>query len=123
MDYLELSCRWIFGLQMVFWGLNGIFHWVTIPPASPKFQTFVDSCVDVAFIMPIVKTIEILFGFFLVLNFVVPLSLAVFAPIMFVIAGLHILHNPKPWAVLITILLPYLVLVFAHRDTLLRLVH
>ena len=123
MDYLELGCRWIFGLQMVFWGLNGVFHWIVIPPASAKFQKFVDSCIDVAFVMPAVKSIEITFGLFLVLNFLVPLSLVIFAPIMFVIAGLHILHNPKPWGVLLTIVLPYFVLIFAHRDSLLRLVH
>lgn len=123
MEYFELSCRWIFGLQMAFWGLNGFFHWIKIPAASPKFEKFVDSCIEVGFIMPSVKLLEILFGLFLVLNILVPFSLVVFAPIMFVIAGLQILHNPKPWGVLMTIVLPYLVLISFHRDSLLRLVH
>lgn len=118
-----MGFRWVFGLQMVFWGLNGIFHWVNLPPISAKFQRFVDACIDVGFVMPLVKTIEILFGLSLLFNFLVPLSLAAFAPIMVVISGLHILHNPKPWGVLSTILLPYLVLIFSHRDSLLRLVH
>ncbi|MGE9745635.1 hypothetical protein [Bdellovibrio bacteriovorus] len=122
-EYIEIVCRWIFGLQMFFWGLNGFFHWVKIPPSDPKIDAFVNACMETRFIMPTVKLMEIIGGAVLLLNFAVPATLVVFAPLIFVISGLHILHNPKPWGVLVTTTVPYLLLVFFHNTSLLRLVH
>lgn len=122
-DYIEIVFRWIFGLQMFFWGLNGFFHWVKNPPSSSRIEAFTQACIDTGFIMPVVKMLEILGGAFLLLQFGTTLTLVAFAPLIFVISGLHILHNPKPWGVLATTTLPYLVLVFFHNSALLRLVH
>ncbi|WP_347358719.1 hypothetical protein [Bdellovibrio sp.] len=122
-DYIEIACRWILGLQMFFWGLNGFFHWVKVPPSDPAIDRFVQACIDTRFIMPTVKIFEIIGGALLVLHIGVPLTLALLSPIMFVVTGLHILHNPKPWGVLVTTTLPYAALLFYHSSTLLRLVH
>lgn len=122
-DYIEIGLRWIFGLQMVFWGLNGFFNWIKMPPAPPVIERFVHACIESRFVMFSVKMIEIIFGVFLLLGFVVPFSLLVFAPLLFVISGLHILHNPKPWGVLISYTLPYSILLTIHGGTLLRLFH
>ncbi|WII72588.1 hypothetical protein QJS83_01725 [Bdellovibrio sp. 22V] len=122
-EYIEIGLRWIFGFQMLFWGLNGFFHWVPIPPSPKVIDDFVAACMQTRFILPTVKIIEIVFGAFLLFNFIVPVSLLVFAPIMFVVSGLHLLHNPKWAAVLIPLSLPYLVLLVVHSGSLLRLVH
>jgi uncharacterized membrane protein YphA (DoxX/SURF4 family) len=122
-DYIEIGLRWIFGLQMVFWGLNGFFNWIKMPPASPVIERFVQACIESRFIMFSVKMVEIIFGVFLLLGFVVPFSLLVFAPLLFVISGLHSLHNPKPWGILISYTLPYTILLLIHSSTLLRLFH
>ncbi|WP_291515813.1 hypothetical protein [Bdellovibrio sp. ArHS] len=122
-EYFEIAVRWAFAMQMVFWGLNGFFHWINIPPASPVIDRFVTACMETKFIMPSVKLIEIVFGLFLIMNFAVPLSLAAFAPLLFVITGLHLFHNPKPWTVLILNTLPYCLLLTLHSGPLLRLVH
>lgn len=122
-DYIEISFRWIFGLQMIFWGLNGFFHFVKIPPSNPTIDAFVTSCNETKFIMPTVKFLEVLFGIFLILNFAVTMSLAVFAPILFVVTGLHVFHNPRPWGILGSFTLPYCLLVLFHAESLLRLVH
>lgn len=122
-DYIELTLRWIFALQMVFWGLNGFFNWIKLPPASPAIEKFVQACIETRFIMPSIKLIEIIFGAFLLLGFVIPISLLIFAPLLFIISGLHILYNPRPWGVLVSYTLPYAILLFIHSSTLLRLVH
>lgn len=122
-DYIEIVLRWIFGLQMVFWGLNGFFNWIKLPPASPVIEKFVLACIESRFIMPTVKMIEIICGAFLLLGFAVPVSLLVFAPLLFVISGLHALHSPKPWGVLLSYTLPYALLLLLHGNALLRLVH
>ncbi|XGC80603.1 DoxX family membrane protein [Bdellovibrio bacteriovorus] len=121
--YLEIICRWSFGLQMVFWGLNAIFNWVKPPTPSPRMDAFIGSCVDTQFIMPTVKFIEIVFGAFLVLGFLVPLSLIVFAPLMFVLTGLQIFLNQRPVGFLVTFFVPYLILLILHRENLLRVIH
>lgn len=122
-EYLELFFRWAFGLQMIFWGLNGFFHLVPIPPSSDKINKFVEACIETKFLMPIVKIFEILFGICLIANFMVAVSLVTLAPILFVVTGLHVFHNPKPWGVLATCTVPYLILVLYHAPALLRLVH
>lgn len=120
-EIFELVLRVVFALQMIFWGLNGFFNWFTIPAPSPIFERFVEACIEVRFLMPFVKVLEILLGISLLLNFSSSLCLALFAPLMFVITGLHAFHNPRPWGVLIPLVLPYAVLWFFHGVTFLRL--
>lgn len=122
-EIVESVIRWLFALQMVFWGLNGFFHWIQIRPAGAVIEKFVQACIETRFIMPTVKLIEIVFGFCLLFGFLVPLSLAIFAPLMFIVTGLHIWHNPRPWSVLVPCTLPYILLLFFHGSILLRLVH
>ena len=123
MEYLELALRWIFGLQMAFWGLNGFFHWVKIPPSSATIEKFTQACIDTGFIMPTVKVLEIVAGLLLIFNFSTALCLAVLAPIMFVITGLHVFHNPKPGAVLLPLVLPYAALWLLDSVVFLRIFH
>lgn len=122
-EYTEITLRWIFGFQMVFWGLNGFFNWIKITPVSETIDHFVQACIEVKFIMPTVKIFEILFGLFIVFNFMTAISLIALCPIMFVITGLHMLHNPKPWGVLFSYSLPFVALVILYSEDLLRLVH
>ena len=121
MDYIEIACRWIFGLQMVFWGLNGFFHFLPIPPSSPTITRFTEACIEAKFIMPTVKVIEILCGALLIFKVAVPLSLICFSPIMFVVTLLHLIHNPKPWAVLAPLSAPFAILIALHAQTFLAL--
>ncbi len=121
MDYIEIACRWIFGLQMVFWGLNGFFHFLPIPPSSAVITRFTEACLETKFIMPTVKVIEVLCGALLIFKVAVPLSLISFSPIVFVITLLHLLHTPKPWPVVVPISLPFAVLIGIHAQTFLAL--
>ena len=120
-EYLEFVLRILLGLQCMFWGLNGFFNWVKIPPTGPVIEAFVSACYQTKFIMPSVKFLEIILGFFLVIGLVVPASLLGLAPIVFVITGLHLMHNPKPGRVLMPFSLPYAILLFIHSLTWLRL--
>jgi uncharacterized membrane protein YphA (DoxX/SURF4 family) len=117
----ELTLRWILGLQLIFWGLNGFFHWKPIPPSAKVIDDFTAACMESRFIMPVVKVFEILFGIFLLANYAVPLALALLSPIVFVITGLHALHNKKFWEVLVPISLPFIILVALHYEAWLNL--
>ncbi|MNJ91298.1 hypothetical protein D3C87_89490 [compost metagenome] len=114
MEWFEIALRWVFGLQMVFWGINGFFHWVIIPPSGDVIQSFSEACIKTRFIMPTVKVLEIGAGALLLAGVAVPLCLILFAPLVFVITGLHIFHNPKPWSVILPISFPYVILLLLY---------
>lgn len=120
-EYIQTAFRLIFGFQMVFWGLNGFFSWIKITPVANSIEHFIKACFEVKFIMPTVKIFEVIFGIFVALNFMVPASLIALSPIMFVITGLHAFHNPKPWGILLSYTLPFIVLLILYREPLLRL--
>lgn len=121
--YLEPALRLLFGLQLLFWGLNGFGGWIKIPPSGAVIENFVKACYQTKFIMPLVKVAEIFFGAFLLIGFVVPATLIALFPIVFVITGLHMLHNPRPWGVLIPFCIPYVILILLHSPTWLRILH
>ncbi|WP_413582811.1 hypothetical protein [Bdellovibrio sp. HCB288] len=64
--------------------------------------------------MPTTKIAEILLGLLMIIGFAMPLTILLIAPIVFVITLLHLLHNPKPWGVVIPITIPYAVTVGFH---------
>lgn len=116
LSHIETSLRILFSVQMLFWGLNGFFHWITPPPSSATIDHFTEACLRTKFLMPIVKSIEVICGFLMLVNLSVPLCLIFFAPIVMVISLLHLIHNPKSYSVLLPITLPFLVVLFFHIE-------
>jgi len=116
LEWTELIFRWIFAGQILFWGLNGFFHWKAIPPSADFINEFTEACVKSGFIMPTVKIFEVVFGSLLLTGFARGISLIALAPIVFVITGLHVRHNKKAWEVLVPISLPFLILVILNFE-------
>jgi uncharacterized membrane protein YphA (DoxX/SURF4 family) len=111
-SWIEILLRWILGLQFAFWGLNGFFRWLPIPPSSDFINRFSDLCYESGFILPTVKIFEIVFGLLLLSGSRTLIALIMLGPIVFVISGLHLFHNSrKSWQVLGPISIPYLLLV------------
>jgi len=123
LEWLELGARWILGLQFIFWGANGFFHWKAIPPSSDFIQRFGDICIESRFIMPTVKVFEIVFGILLLTGFGTLIGLIFLGPIVFMITCLHIFHNPKWPLVVLPILIPYLVVLLLHENHFQFLLH
>ncbi|MGZ3744070.1 MAG: hypothetical protein ACXWRE_06035 [Pseudobdellovibrionaceae bacterium] len=116
MEHIELLLRWIFGLQISFWGFNGFFHWKQIPPSPQVINDFTEACIKTKFILPTVKIFEIVFGILLLTGVCTLLSLTALAPIIFVISGLHLCHNKNPWPVIGSITFPFVILVILKYD-------
>jgi len=112
-EWVELIFRWILGGQLLFWGLNSVFHWIAIPPSNKVIEQFTEACFKTKFIMPTVKALEIVGGLLLLSGFYTHLALLALAPLIFVITGLHLFHNKRSWEVLVPISLPYVVLLIA----------
>lgn len=116
-DSIEFVIRVLLALQLVFWGLNGFFHWIEIQSSGTVIDNFVQACISTRFVMPLVKSFEIVFGLLLLLNLYVSLSLLFLAPIIFVITALHLLHGPAPLKVLAPVTGPYVFLLIYHAQS------
>lgn len=117
LELLEMALRWILGTQLFFWGLNGFFQWKKVPPSSEIINQFTELCIQSKFIMPTVKTVEIVGGVLLVLNLATPLALVTLAPLIFVITGLHLFHNKRWWEVIVPLSLPFITLMALHYES------
>lgn len=73
--------------------------------------------------MPTVKLFEIAFGALLLTGVGIQIAIIFLSPIIFMIAGLHILHNPKWAPVVLPVLIPFLVLLVLHENKFEALLH
>lgn len=104
----------LYGLFWLWSGLNAIFHWQAVPHVSEKMDRFVQACMETGFIMPTVKTIEILAGLLFIFSFTIA-GLFLMTPIIFGIVGLHIAYNKKPIPMLLIVMGPYTALAMSER--------
>lgn len=112
LDWIEFGLRWVLGLQFIFWGLNGFFHWKAIPPGPKAIEQFSEACIQSGFIMPLVKVLEIIGGALLLTKYSAGSGLFLLAPIVVIISGLHWVHNRANSApVLVPITLPFVILI------------
>lgn len=115
-DWIEVVCRWILGLQFVFWGLNGFFYWKQPPASAKPINDFTEACIQTKFVMPTVKIFEIVFGALFLIETTSRVAWIALAPIVFVITGLHALYNKRSWEVLGPITLPFLMVLFFNFE-------
>lgn len=114
-ELVDFSLRIILGLQLVFWGFNGFFHWIQFKNQPRGIDRFVIACIETQFIMPIVKVLEISMGTLLIFNILPKLCLILLSPIIGVILLLHLFHNfKKSYEVILPLGIPFLGLCYYH---------
>ncbi|GIL18161.1 MAG: hypothetical protein BroJett040_19120 [Oligoflexia bacterium] len=119
MEWIVLFSRILLGTQLLFWGLNGFFHFYPLPKQSEKLERFIQTIVEVGFIMPFVKVTEIIGGLFLIFDLYVLVTLFLLGPIIFVICiAQYRLNFQKGWTVILGLSLPYLVIFFSKVNLL-----
>ncbi len=123
LEWIDTAARFILGLNLLFFGLNGFTHWVQIPKGEPAFEEFIEALVKAKFIMPAVKVLEIIIGLMLITNRSVLLALAMIAPILFVIAGSHLVLNQQRGLLIVSsLVLPFAFLIYyRHLEIMLLL--
>lgn len=105
---------WVGG-YFLFWGLNGFFNWLQIPPNSAGFESFMGRLNAVPRLMTTVKVSEIASGVLLLYRKTAILGMIWLLPIVGVIVVSHLYLNfAKGWRVALAVLLPYLALVVAY---------
>lgn len=107
--------RLVLGLLFLVFGLNGFFHFRSLPPMNEVMMKFNASLQDTKIILPVVKIFEIVFGLALILNRWTLLATLALSPICFFIVVAHLAFNrPKGWIMAVLIGVCSLILLEHH---------
>jgi hypothetical protein len=94
MRYAAVVVRYLLGLMFFVFGLNFFLHFLPQPPLAGPAGAFAGALMASGYVMPVVKTVEVLAGALLLTNRFVPLALALLAPIVVGVNGFHISLAP-----------------------------
>ena len=109
------AARVTLGLIFFVFGLNYFLEFLPPPPVPPEQAlAFLGGLMAGGYLLPLVKTIEVVAGAALLANRFVPLALTLLAPIIVNIAAFHFLLAPS-YALPIVLILLELYLAWTHR--------
>lgn len=107
------------GVQFLFWGLNGFFNWIKPPENGKVFSNFIDACCEIRFLMISIKSIQIISGILLTIQFYPQAGLVLLLPIVFGITLLQVFHAKNPWPVLVPLIIPFYIVLIQKIPSLL----
>lgn len=84
--------RWLLGLPLVIFGLNGFFNFIPQPetPLPEKAMAFAGALMASGYMMQLIGVTQLVTGVLLVVNRFVPLALALFAPFIVNSVAFHL---------------------------------
>ena len=86
--------RYLLGLVMVVFGLNGFLNFMPVPPMPAAAGAFMGALAATGYFFPLLKATEIVVGLLLLANRAVPLALILLAPISVNIVAFHAFLAP-----------------------------
>jgi hypothetical protein len=89
------GARIVLGLVFLVFGLNGFLNFLPQPPLPEAAVPFISGLAQSGYLFPVLKSFEIAAGVMLLSSFMVPLALALLAPIVVNIALFHLLLAPN----------------------------
>lgn len=111
-----VAARIVLGLIYFVFGLNFFLHFIPMPPlADDAAGAFMGGLFQSGYFFPMLKSIEVVLGAFLLIGLFVPLALVVLMPISLNILLFHAFLAGNP-AMGIVIVLLNLYLAWAYRD-------
>jgi hypothetical protein len=117
MRFLPHIARVLMGLMFFVFGLNGFFHFIPQPKdAMPEgVMALMGGFMKSGYMMPLIFGTQTLVGFLLLINCVVPLALALIAPVIVNIIAFHIFLMPSTIAPGIVVLVLEIYLAWTYR--------
>jgi hypothetical protein len=111
------AARSLHGLVFLVFGLNYFVPFLPQPPSMAGAQlTFITGLAASGYVLPLVKSIEVLAGVLLLSDRFVPLALTLLAPIVVAIVGFHLAVAPTGLALGLLVLALELGLAWAYRS-------
>jgi len=87
---LATAARYILGIVLVFFGLNGFLQFMTPPPMSEAANAFMAAMGATGYMFVLINVVQLLVGISLLVNKYVPLALVVLAPLTLNIILFHV---------------------------------
>jgi hypothetical protein len=113
--HLPTAARLFLGLVFTVFGLNFFLHFLPAVATTPRAASFAGALFASSYFFPLLKTTEVLAGLFLLGNRFVPLALAVLAPIVINIVGLHLFLAPSGLPLALAVLAAEVYLAWTYR--------
>jgi uncharacterized membrane protein YphA (DoxX/SURF4 family) len=114
-DHFPTVARLFLGLIFTVFGLNFFLHFLPTPPPPPRAAAFAGALFASGYLFPLLKAIEVVAGIALLSGRLVPLALAVMAPIVINILGYHLFLAPDGLPIPLAILAAELYLARTYR--------
>ncbi|MBE7411502.1 MAG: DoxX family membrane protein [Leptospiraceae bacterium] len=115
MRKIVLAARILLGLIFVVFGFNGFFNFIPSPPPAPEAGAFFGALFATKYLIPVLKTTEIVCGILLLSNYFVPLALTILAPIAINIFLFHVFLNNAGMPVAIAVVALEIFLAYSYR--------
>lgn len=111
-----MIARYLLGVILVVFGLNGFINFLPPPEFGPAANDFIGALIGSGYLWTLEKAVEVLVGVLLLSNRYVPLALVVLAPITINILAFHLFLDIAsiPPGLLVAILNFYLA--WVYRD-------
>ncbi len=115
MSKTSTAARIALGLVFAVFGLDYFLHYLPDPGASPQGGAFLEALFVTGYMFPMIKGLEIACGALLLVGRLVPLALALLAPIVVNIALYHLVLDPGGRVIAAVVTLLHLFLFYSHR--------
>lgn len=117
MRLAALTARILLGLAFTIFGIDYWLHFLpSFGDPSPEGLTYLEALFATGYMFPVIKMIEAGSGLLLLSGFLVPLALALLAPIVFNILLYHLFLDPTGRWLAVTLFALELYLLWVHRD-------
>ncbi len=108
--------RWGFGLLLLIFGANGIFHFIPAPAYPPAAEKFRRALVDSGYMLPCWKAVELVGALLLIADKYVPFSLVILAPVLVNIFLFHWFLSRRGLWLAAILILSEAILALAYRN-------
>jgi len=114
---LAMTARYLLGVAMAFFGLNGFFQFVTPPTLSGGANAFMSAMINTGYLFQVTNIIFIVVAIMLLVNKYVPLALVLLFPVMLNVVLFHIFLDVSSGAAgfIVFILNIYLIAVYSEN--------
>jgi uncharacterized membrane protein YphA (DoxX/SURF4 family) len=117
------AARIFLGLVFTVFGLNFFLHFLPMPAPPPRAAAFAGALFGSGYLFPLLKSLEVAAGLLLLSGLLVPLALAVLAPIIVNIIGFHLFLEPSGLPIPLGVLAAEIYLAWTYRAAFAPMLH
>ena len=117
------AARLFLGFGFTVFGLNAFLHFMPLPSPPPGAGAFLGALGASGYFFPLLKATEVITGLLLLSGLLVPLSLAVLAPILVNIIAFHLFLEPSGLLVPLALVAAEIYLAWTYRAAFAPMLH